>query len=60
MSNTKFKIIYSLRIHLALQERGFICKTEMKNPGNQRFNCWVYDETEELLKAFDELVKGVR
>ena len=60
MSNSKFKIIYSLRIHLRLQELGFIYKTEMKNPGNPRFNCWVYEETEELLKAFDELVKEGR
>jgi hypothetical protein len=32
---------------------------EMKNPHNQHFNCWVYEETPELLKAFAALVKGV-
>lgn len=58
MSNTKVKIIYSLRIHIALQSQGFMCITEMKNPQNQRFNCWVYEETPELLKAFDLLVRG--
>lgn len=55
MSNVK--IIYSLKIHIALQKQGFQYLTEMKNPNNQRFNCWVYEETPELLKAFDALVK---
>jgi hypothetical protein len=29
----------------------------MKNPNNQRFNCWVYAATPELLSAFDALVR---
>ncbi len=58
MSTQKYKIIYSLKIHIALQAQGFMCETEMKNPANPRFNCWVYAETPELLKAFDTLVKG--
>jgi hypothetical protein len=36
---------------------GFTYITEMKNPKNPQFNCWVYEETDELLKAFDNLVK---
>jgi len=31
--------------------------TEMKNPQNPNFNCWVYEETPQLLLAFDTLVK---
>jgi hypothetical protein len=58
MSNVKVKIIYSLKIHIALQSMGVNYITEMKNPNNGRFNCWVYEETEELLEAFDALVKG--
>ena len=58
MSNAKYKIIYSLQIHIALQALGFTHETEMKNPKNPRFNCWVYEDTPELLKAFDSLVKG--
>lgn len=54
------KIVYSLRIHIALQAQGFNCLMEMKNPQNQRFNCWVYEKTPELLKAFDGLVGGAR
>ena len=58
MSNAKYKIIYSLQLHIGLQAMGFIHETEMKNPKNPRFNCWVYEETPELLKAFDSLVQG--
>jgi hypothetical protein len=57
MSMSKIKIIYSLRIHIELQRMGFKYISEMKNPQNPQFNCWIYEETEELLKAFDNLVK---
>jgi len=58
MSNQNVKIIYSLKLHIALQKRGFICLTEMKNPHNPQYNCWVYAATPELLAAFDALLKG--
>ena len=32
MSNQNVKIIYSLKLHIALQKKGFVCLTEMKNP----------------------------
>jgi hypothetical protein len=32
MPNSKMKVIYSLRIHIALQKQGFSYITEMKNP----------------------------
>lgn len=56
MSKQNFKIIYSLRIHLKLQEKGFKYLTEMKNPQNMRFNCWVYEATPQLLEAFDNIL----
>jgi hypothetical protein len=28
----------------------------MKNPSNHKFNCWVYEETPELLEAFELLM----
>lgn len=56
MSKQNFKIIYSLRIHLKLQEMGFKYLTEMKNPQNMRFNCWVYEATPRLLEAFDNIL----
>ena len=57
MSKQNFKIIYSLRIHLKLQEMGFKYLTEMKNPQNMRFNCWVYEATPQLLEAFDNILR---
>ena len=57
MPNLKVKIVYSLRIHIGLQQLGFSYMTEMKNPKNPHLNCWVYQETQALLKAFDSLVK---
>ena len=59
MSNSNLKIIYSLRIHIALQQQGFNCVSEMKNPQNPQFNCWVYLATPEMLAAFDALVGEV-
>ena len=59
MSKQNFKIIYSLRIHLNLQKMGFKYLTEMKNPQNMRFNCWVYEATPQLLEAFDNILREV-
>ena len=56
MSNQKLKIIYSLRIHVALQAQGFAYITEMKNPKNPKYTCWVYPESPALLTAFEALV----
>jgi hypothetical protein len=58
MSNQNIKIVYSLRVHIELQRRGFTFLTEMKNPNNPRYNCWVYAATPELLAAFDDALKG--
>lgn len=58
MLNQNVKIIYSLKLHLELQRRGFSFLTEMKNPNNPRFNCWVYAATPDFLAAFDALVRG--
>ena len=58
MSNIKTKIIYSLQIHLKLQSMGFKALTELRNPANDRFNCWVYEETAALLDAFDGILRG--
>ena len=60
MPNTKFKIVYSLKVHLGLQKMGFKYETEMKNPQYPHLNCWVYVETPELLNAFDKLLGGGR
>lgn len=58
MSNVKMKIVYSLQLHIALQNLGFEAIAEMKNPKHPNFNCWVYEGTEDFLCAFDELIRG--
>ena len=58
MPNSNVKIVYSLRIHIALQQQGFSFMTEMKNPKNPHFNCWVYAATPDLLAAFDAALRG--
>lgn len=57
MSNQNVKIVYSLKMHIRLQQMGFEYLVEMKNPNNVRFNCWVYEETPKFLEAFDMLIK---
>lgn len=57
MSNQNVKVIYSLKIHIALQQQGFAYLTEMKNPNNPNFNCWVYEATPALISAFDALLR---
>ena len=59
MPNTNVKVVYSLRIHIALQQQGFSFITEMKNPQNPHLNCWVYAATPDFLAAFDALVGEV-
>jgi hypothetical protein len=59
MPNSKVKIVYSLRIHIALQQQGFSYMTEMKNPQNPHLNCWVYAATPDFLAAFEALVGEV-
>ena len=58
MSNSNVKIIYSLKLHIALMQQGFNYVTEMRNPKDMRYSCWVYEATPEFLEAFDRLLKG--
>lgn len=59
MLNQKVKIVYSLRIHIALQQQGFVHITEMKNPQNPHLNCWVYAATPDFTAAFEALMGEV-
>lgn len=52
------KIIYSLRVNMELQKRGFIPLTAMPNPNNLRLICWVYEKTDALVAALDEIIGG--
>lgn len=55
MINTNMIVIYSLKLHIALQKEGFIYLTEMKNPKDAKYNCWVYEDTPAFRLAFERL-----
>ena len=55
-ANVKTKIVYSLKIFIQLQIRGIHPICSMPNPHNEKFTCWVYQATNEFIKAFDEIV----
>ena len=52
------KIIYSMRIMLALRAAGFEPLTTMPNPQHPEFNCWVFEYTEDLQKELDKILGG--
>ena len=54
----KNKINYSLRVNMELQKRGFVPLTAMPNPNNLRLICWVYEKTDQLIEALDEIIGG--
>lgn len=51
-----YKIIYSLRIHVALQAQGFKHVAEMQNPTQSKYTCWIYEQTADLAAALDALM----
>lgn len=58
MPNQEFKIIYSLRLHLALKNLGFAPIEQMQNPNRPGLTCWVYEITPQLLESIDAYMRG--
>ena len=54
------KIVYSLKIMLALAEKGIIPEKTMKNPRWEQFNCWLYNDTPEFYEAFNQVQKELK
>ena len=52
------KIIYSLRIMLALRAAGFEPLTTMPNPQHPEYNCWVFELTEDFQAELDKILGG--
>lgn len=52
------KIIYSLKINIELQKRGFVPIISMPNPNNPKLMCWVYERTNSFTAALDEIIGG--
>lgn len=54
------KIIYSMRVMLALVQRGHVPEATMPNPQNTKYNCWVFAETPEFQKDLDQILGPVK
>lgn len=52
------KIIYSLRVYTQLVIQGFQPIATMPNPQHPEFNCWIFENTEELEEAFGSILRG--
>ena len=52
------KIIYSLRIYIALKEKGFEPIATTSNPQKPNLMCWSDDKTEEFEAALDEIMES--
>lgn len=50
------KIIYSLKINIGLQQKGFKPIAQLPNPKKPGFTCWVYEWSDEIQKCFLDLV----
>jgi len=56
-AKSKFKVIYSLKIRVALREKGFEPVFEMDNIYEPGFKCWQYLNTPEFSKTLDEIME---
>lgn len=54
---TKEKIIYTKWVAYELRKKGFPIVRVDINPNKPQFDCWVFAETEELIKAFTAITK---
>lgn len=55
MSNLKEKVIYMPWVAAQLRKQGFpIVRVEV-NPNKPQFDCYVFEETEELIAAFTKI-----
>ena len=54
----KNKVVYSLRIYLELNKRGFAPIATTPNPKQPHLMCWIYEKTPELITALDEIIGG--
>ncbi len=50
-----YKIIYKMKLAMALIKKGYKPVTTMPNPNNPKFMTWVFDKTENFMKDFEAL-----
>ena len=51
----KYQIVYSRRIMYDLIRRGFVPVNKIQNPEFENFSSWLFEDTEEFHKVFEEL-----
>ena len=54
----KSKIIYSMKIMKQLLAKGIFPKSTKRNPTKPNYFCWVYEVTDDLIAALDEIFEG--
>lgn len=57
-ANDNFKRVYSLRVRIALREKGFEPLFEEENVYKPGFKCWLYLNTPEFNQVFSEIMEG--
>ena len=55
----KYKTIFSLRVRLALRERGIEPVMESRNPYKENLKCWMYEQSPEFVCALNEILGGI-
>ena len=56
--SSKTKVVYSLRVRIALHKAGIEPLIEMDNPYKPGLRCWVYEETEKFVTTFSQILTG--
>lgn len=52
----KTKMVFKLGIAMALKEKGYKILDKIPNRNNEKLQVFIFEETEELLKDFNELI----
>ena len=56
----KVKTIYSLRVYLQLRKKGIMPILECESPYKKGYKCWVYELSEEVQEALNEILGGMK
>ena len=54
------QIVYSLRVRLELRKQGIEPLMENVNPYKPELKCWVYEQDEKFLQAFDAIMCALK
>ena len=54
------EVIYSLKVMRKLLEMGFIPIKTIPNPKDVKYNCWIYEATDEFIEARRKILGGLK